>query len=191
MQLDSYIPESTLRCKVYKVFLCELTNENARSGIRDARVDSQSVQKIALNIERGVFNFALGYTRSDNNEDRFKRVYLDKAYVIRANLRSDSYVHNKTFAKRVLAREINEFDIPTMSWTTMNPDRFEEVKAQLDRETREKYDFTKQVITDSIFKCGKCKSRSVEYTQIQTRSADEPMTTHCLCTTCGKRWKFC
>ena len=37
--------------------------------------------------------------------------------------------------------------------------------------------------------CGKCKQKKVSYTQAQTRSADEPMTTFCECTICGNRWK--
>jgi transcription elongation factor S-II len=38
--------------------------------------------------------------------------------------------------------------------------------------------------------CSKCGQRKVSYTQAQTRSADEPMTTFCECLVCGKRWKF-
>lgn len=38
--------------------------------------------------------------------------------------------------------------------------------------------------------CGKCKQSRVAYSQAQTRSADEPMTTFCECTMCGNRWKF-
>ena len=38
--------------------------------------------------------------------------------------------------------------------------------------------------------CGKCKQYKVSYTQAQTRSADEPLTTFCECMSCGKRWKF-
>lgn len=37
--------------------------------------------------------------------------------------------------------------------------------------------------------CSKCRQRKVSYSQAQTRSADEPMTTFCECTNCGKRWK--
>lgn len=37
--------------------------------------------------------------------------------------------------------------------------------------------------------CPKCKKKSVSYTQAQTRSADEPITTFCRCTECDNRWK--
>ncbi|CAK8698638.1 transcription elongation factor A protein 1-like isoform X2 [Clavelina lepadiformis] len=42
-----------------------------------------------------------------------------------------------------------------------------------------------------MFTCGKCKGRACTYTQLQTRSSDEPMTTFVFCTECGNRWKFC
>lgn len=41
----------------------------------------------------------------------------------------------------------------------------------------------------SSLQCGKCGEKKVSYSQAQTRSADEPMTTFCECTVCGKRWK--
>jgi len=43
----------------------------------------------------------------------------------------------------------------------------------------------------SMFKCGKCKERNCTYFQLQTRSADEPMTTFVTCLNCNNRWKFC
>lgn len=42
-----------------------------------------------------------------------------------------------------------------------------------------------------LLKCGKCGKRNCTYNQIQTRSADEPMTTFVMCNECGNRWKFC
>jgi len=62
--------------------------------------------------------------------------------------------------------------------------------------------FVKQGINDAqlaqvegtktdLLKCGKCKKNNCSYNQIQTRSADEPMTTFVLCNECGNRWKFC
>ena len=38
-------------------------------------------------------------------------------------------------------------------------------------------------------RCGKCGQKKVSYSQAQTRSADEPMTTFCECMNCGRRWK--
>jgi len=40
-----------------------------------------------------------------------------------------------------------------------------------------------------MFKCGKCKSKKTTYYQMQTRSADEPMTTYVTCLGCSNRWK--
>lgn len=62
--------------------------------------------------------------------------------------------------------------------------------------------FTKEAINDhqmaqnegtktDMFTCGKCKAKECTYTQLQTRSADEPMTTFVYCMACGNRWKFC
>ncbi|KAJ2453452.1 transcription elongation factor TFIIS [Coemansia sp. RSA 2336] len=47
-----------------------------------------------------------------------------------------------------------------------------------------------EAVTDQ-FKCGRCKQRKCTYYQLQTRSADEPMTTFVTCTVCDNRWKFC
>ena len=47
-----------------------------------------------------------------------------------------------------------------------------------------------QASTDQ-FRCGKCRKSNCTYYQMQTRSADEPMTTFVQCVTpgCGNRWK--
>merc|ERR1719410_882608 len=41
-----------------------------------------------------------------------------------------------------------------------------------------------QAMTDE-YKCGRCKPRKCKYSQAQTRSADEPMTTFVTCLVCG------
>ena len=40
----------------------------------------------------------------------------------------------------------------------------------------------------SDMKCGKCGKRNCTYNQLQTRSADEPMTTFVMCNECGNRY---
>jgi transcription elongation factor S-II len=48
-----------------------------------------------------------------------------------------------------------------------------------------------KLATTDQFQCGKCKKRQTTYYQMQTRSADEPMTTFVRCVNCGNAWKFC
>ncbi|XP_010931383.1 transcription elongation factor TFIIS [Elaeis guineensis] len=45
--------------------------------------------------------------------------------------------------------------------------------------------------TTDQFKCGRCGQRKCTYYQLQTRSADEPMTTFVTCVNCNNHWKFC
>ena len=45
-----------------------------------------------------------------------------------------------------------------------------------------------QAETDQ-FKCSRCHKRKCKYYQMQTRSADEPMTTFVSCLNCGNRWR--
>ena len=45
-------------------------------------------------------------------------------------------------------------------------------------------------VDDGIFRCRKCKSMKTTYTELQTRSCDEPTSVFVNCTNCGNRWKF-
>ena len=40
-----------------------------------------------------------------------------------------------------------------------------------------------------LFRCGKCRGYKTTFYQMQTRSADEPMTVFITCHTCNIRWK--
>jgi len=42
----------------------------------------------------------------------------------------------------------------------------------------------------TMFTCNKCNQNKTTYFQLQTRSADEPMTTFVTCCACGHHWKF-
>ena len=92
---------------------------------------------------------------------------------------------------RLLCKEVKSQDLPTMRAEQLQPDgpwaraafklRKKELAIEKMRTTEE--DYTGQ------FKCGKCKSVKTTYYQMQTRSADEPMTTFVTCMNCSNRWK--
>ena len=43
---------------------------------------------------------------------------------------------------------------------------------------------------NGLFTCDKCRSNSTTYYEMQTRSADEPMTAFINCLDCLNRWKI-
>ena len=52
-----------------------------------------------------------------------------------------------------------------------------------------RYELKPEAMTDQ-FKCRKCFSRSCSYYEVQTRSADEPMTIFVTCIKCNNTWKM-
>ncbi|KAK3519462.1 hypothetical protein QTP70_029778 [Hemibagrus guttatus] len=65
-----------------------------------------------------------------------------------------------------------------------------EIRKALTKESIREHQLSKVGGTETdMFVCGKCKGKSCTYTQVQTRSADEPMTTFVMCNQCGNRWK--
>ena len=65
----------------------------------------------------------------------------------------------------------------------------EAIKAKSIRD-KNKFEQNLEAATDT-FKCRKCHSKKCTYYQMQTRSADEPMTIFVTCIECGNRWKTC
>lgn len=60
--------------------------------------------------------------------------------------------------------------------------------------TKESIDDHQMAVTQgaktTLLTCRKCKGNNCSYSEMQTRSADEPMTTFAYCLDCGNRWKF-
>ncbi|CAB1414138.1 unnamed protein product [Pleuronectes platessa] len=79
-----------------------------------------------------------------------------------------------------------------MTAEDMASDELKEMRKNLTKEAvRDHQMATTGGCQTDLFTCGKCKGKCCTYTQVQTRSADEPMTTFVFCNDCGNRWKFC
>jgi len=72
--------------------------------------------------------------------------------------------------------------------TELYPDLWEDLLLK-NKKKMEKLSLAKIEQGTSIFKCGKCRLNNCTYFQMQTRSADEPMTTFVTCLNCQNRWK--
>ncbi|XP_072317333.1 transcription elongation factor A protein 3 isoform X4 [Eucyclogobius newberryi] len=99
---------------------------------------------------------------------------------------------NPGLRKNVLAGNIELSRMATMSAEEMASDELKQLRNVLTQEAIREHQMAKTGGTSTdLLQCGKCKKRNCTYNQVQTRSADEPMTTFVLCNECGNRWKFC
>lgn len=91
-------------------------------------------------------------------------------------------LYNKEFTTQDLVRLPPELLWPEGPWAKA---QFQNRARDLAREKAraQDEDYT------GLFKCRKCGSKKTQYYQMQTRSADEPMTTFVTCCGCGLKWK--
>ena len=143
-------------------------------------------EKNSSNLEKGVFNYALKeaeYRKVVKKWDNkfFVQIYLDRLRSIFTNLKGEvlQQINDGTMKPHVIA---------FMTHQELSPDKWDEmIKAKIIRD-KNKFETTIAASTDT-FTCRKCKSKKCTYMQIQTRSADEPMTLYVTCIECGNRWK--
>ncbi|XP_055084089.1 transcription elongation factor A protein 3 isoform X2 [Periophthalmus magnuspinnatus] len=99
---------------------------------------------------------------------------------------------NPGLRKNVLAGNIDLSRIASMTAEEMASDELKQLRNVLTQEAIREHQMAKTGgTTTDLLQCGKCKKKNCTYNQVQTRSADEPMTTFVLCNECGNRWKFC
>ncbi|XP_018975018.2 transcription elongation factor A protein 3-like isoform X4 [Cyprinus carpio] len=99
---------------------------------------------------------------------------------------------NPNLRKNVLAGAIDLSRIAVMTAEEMASDELKQLRNVLTQEAIREHQMAKTGgTTTDLLQCGKCRKKNCTYNQVQTRSADEPMTTFVLCNECGNRWKFC
>ncbi|XP_072270467.1 transcription elongation factor A protein 2 isoform X1 [Pyxicephalus adspersus] len=106
-----------------------------------------------------------------------------------ANLKDSK---NPDLRKNVLCGGITPEQIAVMTCEEMASNELKEMRKAMTKAAIEEHQMARTGGTQTdLFTCGKCKKKNCTYTQVQTRSADEPMTTFVVCNECGNRWKFC
>lgn len=183
---DNLIPTHQNRQKVYtKLFeLLQLQNKEPYSFSMD------ELQKIALNIERGIFNYTLEVSNKSEWDHIFKHNYISKAVRIYTNLNPNHSLGNKELIHRLFKREFTEFELAFFDSERLFPSRYYELLEKYGTDVSKEVNKPDENV-QGMFRCGKCKTYKTSYYQMQTRSADEPMTTFVSCHNCGNRWKFC
>ena len=100
--------------------------------------------------------------------------------------------NNPDLRVRVVERQIPADKLVTMTNEELASDKRKREIEELQMQNlfKAKGAAAQEAETDA-FQCGRCKQRKTRYYQMQTRSADEPMTTFVTCVNCNHKWKFC
>lgn len=153
-------------------------------------LDLSKLDSIVLNLEKGIFNETIKYCKEHKSELKWSNPIFLKKYsqLARKILANITYTPNASEVKDKIINNIwKAEDIASMTHEQLHPEFHADMKLKI----MEKYINTHpEQEHDGFFKCGKCKTFKTTYTQAQTRSADEPMTTFVTCLNCNHRWKF-
>jgi len=158
-----------------------------RTNIQNRLQEIIKNEKITVNLEKGIFNFAIKSAEERNIVKKwynpyFVQLYIDKLRVIFQNLQHEPLL------KKLKYRNIKAHELAFMTHQELRPDKWKERIAVKEQHDQNRYAPKLNANTDD-FTCRKCKSNKCSYYQLQTRSADEPMTTFVTCIDCGNRWK--
>lgn len=143
--------------------------------------DKQDCQK----IEKGIYDFTEQYCKSNcDNMVLSQAIYQDNTRNILFNCEQN---HNtiRKIKKMIKKKKYNPYNLAFLRPEEIDKDNW--MKIILRRKTTE--DKLKNLPTTEWKPCRVCKNTGYFYYQLQTRSADEPMTTFYICKECDKTYK--
>jgi DNA-directed RNA polymerase subunit M/transcription elongation factor TFIIS len=165
--------------------------DTVRNVIKTHCKDLSSLEQVDL--ERGIYNFTLEDAKRrairrvwENPE--FQTLYSICARRTITNLDKDSYVGNTRLIERLRENEFLPHDIPFMGFTELFPEKWGAMVEDAIKREAKMLEVDKSMATD-MFRCTRCGKRQCTYYEMQTRSADEPMTQFIRCMNCGKQWR--
>lgn len=99
------------------------------------------------------------------------------------------YENAPEWIPKLVSGELSPISFADMTVVDLNPKRWKaQIEAQIEKD---KHLYSSSGSASIYFYCSACKKKTkCDYYQMQTRSADEPMTTFVTCLECDRRWKF-
>jgi len=118
----------------------------------------------------------------------FQTIYKSAARRLLANLNEKSYVQNTQLAQKFKRGDVTLDHLRSMNIMEYAPHLYNELGERQILREQNQLEGNKAMATD-MFKCGRCHKRETTYYELQTRSADEPMTKFITCLNCGNHWR--
>lgn len=140
------------------------------------------------NLEKGIYNWALKEAKNRKVLKQWNNIYFSVIYIDHFRSTYINLKKNILLIQMVNEKKIKPHELAFMSHQELNPERWDELIRLKSIRDKNKYEQNMEAATDS-FKCRKCRSTKCTYYELQTRSADEPMTIFITCLECGTKWK--
>jgi transcription elongation factor S-II len=147
---------------------------------------------VSRNAERSVYNWSVQRTREMGADSSWENRLFRWRYKMKVlNLAAELKRSDGSLAQRISSKELEAKNLARYPAEVLDPDgpvsrtlfklKAKELAYEAEKAKKEDY--------EGLFKCGRCKGKKTTYYQMQTRSADEPMTTFVTCLGCANRWK--
>jgi len=160
--------------------------EKFRNNIKKKINEKFNNEEASINLEKGIFNYALKEAEQRKIIKKWDNKLFVQIYV--SHLRSILNNLSKKLIEDVNCGLIKSHTIAFMTHQEMDNDRWDQLIKDKSKRDKNKFE-TNLVASTDTFTCRKCHKNQCTYYQMQTRSADEPMTTFVTCIPCGNRWK--
>ncbi|XP_074501342.1 transcription elongation factor A protein 2 isoform X1 [Sebastes fasciatus] len=176
-QVTSFPPASvttdSVRNKCRELLVAALQTDD------DHKTVGVHCEQLAAHIEEEIFQ-------------EFKSTDIKYKTRLRSRISNLKDQKNPELRRNVLCGNISARRIASMTAEEMASAELKQMREALTKESIREHQLSKVGGTETdMFICNKCHGKSCSYTQVQIRSADEPMTTFVVCNSCGNRWKFC
>ena len=123
----------------------------------------------------------------DWKNPQFLNHYIRTIRHISINLNPNTYIQNKNLYKQYRSGEWGIQELVHLTETELFPELNRELAEKMFQREQRLLEGNKAAATDQ-FRCPRCSKRQCTFYEMQTRSADEPMTIFIQCVNCGKRW---
>ncbi|XP_075459989.1 uncharacterized protein LOC142496847 isoform X5 [Ascaphus truei] len=169
----SYLTGDSVRDKCVEMVTAALKTDD------DYKQFGANCERIALDIEESIYR-------------ELKATDMKYRNRVRSRISNLKDPKNPNLRKNVLCGAVTPMRMASMTAEEMASDELKELRSALTQEAIREHQMAKTGGTQTdLLQCDKCRKSNCTYNQVQTRSADEPMTTFVLCNECGNRWKFC
>lgn len=144
-------------------------------------------------LESCIYNGAIHESKQRNiirvwTYPLFVHMYKMRARKIMSNFDATSYVKNTDLFDLFQQGSIDFKGLAAMNTYEMFPSRWRDQFEKQQIREKKQLEGNRDMATDQ-FLCTRCHKRQCTYYELQTRSADEPMTIFITCVNCGKKWR--